>query len=252
MVFGAFLCPGENFFTSGYIVGPHRHSGRSSNQLSRQSRLHYPSPFFTPATTSALSLSRNTDTGEGSGNIFETLFTGGYGASEEDIAAAARIATKIRSASDLPGWEKAPMRRKGSTRPRHRAWGGDSELPVQEKPNYDPALEACPEKWLTQEELEAKFRLTGTQSDILFVSLAGPNKYAERDVCEEKISNWRKSGKFDQSIFVEYVKKGQNDLILGYSTFVGLNLFFVLNIVFPTNPVGNLLVYIVGGLQDMI
>uniref|UniRef100_A0A7S1FMA6 Uncharacterized protein n=1 Tax=Corethron hystrix TaxID=216773 RepID=A0A7S1FMA6_9STRA len=150
MVFGAFLCPGAKFFTSGYIVGPHRHSGRSSNQLSRQSRLHYPSPFFTPATTSALSLSRNTDTGEGSGNIFETLFTGGYGASEEDIAAAARIATKIRSASDLPGWEKAPMRRKGSTRPRHRAWGGDSELPVQEKPNYDPALEACPEKWLTQ------------------------------------------------------------------------------------------------------
>ena len=85
----------------------------------------------------------------GSGNLLEKFFTGG--AFEDDsatnLAEAVKIASRIKSAKDL-GWTKPPKRR-GNTKPRHRAWGGESELSVQDKPNYDETKEKCVEKWLT-------------------------------------------------------------------------------------------------------
>ena len=83
-------------------------------------------------------------------NILETTFTGGWGAKPEaEIEAGAiKIASRIRTLKDL-GWKK-PERRAGNIRPRHRAFGGSGEKPVQLKANYDESKEMCVEKWLTQ------------------------------------------------------------------------------------------------------
>lgn len=83
-----------------------------------------------------------------SGNLAESIFKGGMFEDEDPITDAVKIASKIKSAKDL-GWTKPP-KRAGNTRPRHRAWGGESEKPVQLKANYDESNENCVEKWLTQ------------------------------------------------------------------------------------------------------
>jgi len=191
-------------------------------------------------------------TSESSGNILDSTFTGGYGASEEEESEAASIAAKIKSVNDFPVWIKAPRARKGSQRPRHRAWGGEGESPVQEKAGFDDTLEASPEKWLTQEDMNKKFRIEGVASDVLFCALAGSGKYAERDSCESKIAKWRMSGKFDETAFMADVKKGRTDLAVGYATFVGLNLFAVLNIALPTNPVASYLYSVIEILRQKV
>jgi len=91
-------------------------------------------------------------TKNGSGNILETIFTGGAFeddfSKEEILSSATVIASKIKSTKDL-GWKIDPPKRKGKARPRHRAWGGEGEMPVQDKANYKEENERCVEKWLT-------------------------------------------------------------------------------------------------------
>lgn len=79
-------------------------------------------------------------------NAFENFFTGG--AFDGQDSEAAQLAFRIKSVNDL-GWTGQPMRR-GNARPRHRAFGGSEEKPVQDKPNYDPSNPLCVEKWLSQ------------------------------------------------------------------------------------------------------
>jgi len=127
------------------------------------------------------------------GNIFDSIFTGGAfkdtPSSDEILSSASSIASKIKSVKDL-GWTKPPKRR-GNARPRHRAWGGEGEMAIQDKANYDETRENCVEKWLTMEDFS---RLTGAApgpaADTVFVALAGGAKYAEREICEVKIAKW--------------------------------------------------------------
>ena len=101
-----------------------------------------------PITSSQLLASKNDQFNppkNGDGNILQSVFTGGqFDGVEED---AAKIASRIKSVKDL-GWS-APAKRRGKARPRHRAWGGEGEQPIQLKANYDESNERCVEKWLT-------------------------------------------------------------------------------------------------------
>ena len=74
------------------------------------------------------------------------VFNGGLLDKKE--AEAAQLAAKIKTVKDL-GWTQPPKRR-GATRPRHRAYGGQDEEPIQFKANYDESNPRCVEKWLTQ------------------------------------------------------------------------------------------------------
>jgi len=169
-----------------------------------------------------------------SGNLAESIFKGGMFGDEDPIPEAVKIASKIKSLKDL-GWTQPP-KRAGNTRPRHRAWGGESEKPVQLKANYDESNEMCVEKWLTKEEFDAKTRSSGPAADAVFVALAGGAAYAERDNVESLLAAWRDGRNFNEAAFVSSVKKGQSELLTGWAFFIGLNAFFASCIVFPTNP----------------
>lgn len=208
----------------------------------------------------------------GSGNILENKFTGGAFEdipADEILTSAAAIASKIKSAKDL-GW-KLPPKRSGAARPRHRAWGGEAELAVQDKANYDEARENCVEKWLTYEDFLVATRASpGPAADSVFVALAGGSKYAERDICEAKIAQWtggaseavstssggffgRKTGgasNFNEAAFVKTVKDGRRDLGLGWGSFLSVNGFFASCIIFPTNPAAQGLENLINGLKD--
>eukprot|EP00555_Chaetoceros_dichaeta_P014235 CAMPEP_0198257744 /NCGR_PEP_ID=MMETSP1447-20131203/7340_1 /TAXON_ID=420782 /ORGANISM="Chaetoceros dichaeta, Strain CCMP1751" /LENGTH=262 /DNA_ID=CAMNT_0043944711 /DNA_START=17 /DNA_END=805 /DNA_ORIENTATION=- len=181
----------------------------------------------------------------GSGNLLEKVFTGGSfeNDSASTLVEAAKIASKIKSTKDL-GWAKPPKRR-GNTKPRHRAWGGESELPVQSKPNYDESNEKCVEKWLTIEDFCAKTKSSGPAADAAFVALAGGAKYAEREVCEEVVMQWRSGGdskggrgggQFNEAAFEKSVKAGRVALFTGWGSFLSITTFFATCILFPTNP----------------
>jgi len=166
-----------------------------------------------------------------------SIFTGGaFDGVESDAASV--VASRVKSVKDL-GWTKAP-KRKGSTRPRHRAYGGEGENPVQFKPNYDESNPLCVEKWLTQEELEVKCKVSsGPVSDTIFVALAGGGAFAERDVCEKKIQTWRSSdgnNAFDETAFLKTVQQGRLQLGLGWLIFGSAVTFAGTGIIFPTNP----------------
>lgn len=117
--------------------------------------------------------------------------------------------------------------------------GGEGEMPIQLKANYDLQNPACPEKWLTPEEFYKFAKKTGPSADAVYVALAGGNKYAERNIVESKLERWRPNGgrRFDEDAFVKDVKDGQNDLIMGWTIFIGLNTIFISCIVLPTNPI---------------
>ncbi len=192
----------------------------------------------------------------GSGNSLEGVFKGGL--FEEDVdedaimASAIQIASKIKSTKDL-GWTKAPLR-KGNARPRSRAWGGEKEMPVQSKANYDETKENCVEKWLTIEDLMKYTKSKpGPEIDTVFVALAGGAKYAERDVCEAKIEQWTAGaarGKINEDAFKKSVKDGRFELFSGYISFLSVNSFFASCIVFPTNPAAKALESLVDSLKD--
>lgn len=112
-------------------------------------------------------------------------------------------------------------------------------MPVQLKANYDEQNPACPEKWLTPEEFYKFAKASGPSADAVYVALAGGKKYAERNIVQSKLERWRSNGGrgFDETAFMKDVKDGQNDLIRGWSFFIGLNTLFISCIVLPTNPI---------------
>ena len=211
---------------------------------------------------------------EDSGNILDSTFTGGAFEDEpaaEILASAAAIASKIRSVKDL-GWTQSAKRR-GKARPRHRAWGGEKEMAVQDKPNYDEKRENCVEKWLTYEDFLAATRASpGPAADSVFCSLAGGAKYAEREICEVKIAQWnggaseaapassgglfgRKTSRastFNEAAFIKTVNEGRTGLGLGWGAFVSVNGFFASCIIFPTNPAAKGLASLVDSLKDQV
>lgn len=160
------------------------------------------------------------------------MFTGG--AFDGVESEAAKVASRIRSVKDL-GWT-APEKRAGSARPRHRAFGGEGEEPIQAKANYDETNPNVVEKWLTQEEFEKKFRVSGPVADTVFVALAGGGAFAERNKCEACIAQWQSSGKFDEAQFVKTVQAGRRGLAIGWGIFGGANVWALAGILLPTNP----------------
>jgi len=192
---------------------------------------------------------------KGSGNSMEKIFKGGLFSDDDEseiMASAIKIALKIKTTKDL-GWTQAP-KRKGKARPRSRAWGGEGEKPVQSKANYDESKENCVEKWLTIEDLVKYTKCQpGPAADTVFVALAGGAKYAERDVCEEKIQQWTDGaarGKINEEAFIKSVKAGRNSLIASYVSFLSVNTFFASCILFPTNPAAKGLESLVDSLKD--
>jgi len=186
-------------------------------------------------------------------NILETTFTGGWGAKPEaEIEAGAiKIASRIRTLKDL-GWKK-PERRAGNIRPRHRAFGGSGEKPVQLKANYDESKEMCVEKWLTQDEFYTLVKDSSPAADTVYVALAKGASYAERDVCEKLLLAWRPNGKtFDEARFMASVKSGRTELAAGWALFLSLNGFFASSIVFPTNPLAKGLEQVIAQIQASI
>mmetsp|Transcript_8181 Transcript_8181/g.22779 ORF Transcript_8181/g.22779 Transcript_8181/m.22779 type:complete len:249 (-) Transcript_8181:197-943(-) len=187
---------------------------------------------------------------EKNSNILEATWSGGAFASMEEEASA--IASKLRSAKDL-GWTGPPLRR-GNTRPRHRAYGGTTELPIQDKPNYDPSSDNCVERWLSLEDFYVRVKESGPAADTVFVALAGGRSCVERDVAEKLIDEWRSGprGAFDESKFLASVKKGRADLAIGWAGFAAANFFFASCIVFPTNPAAKALEQALANIQSMI
>ena len=193
-------------------------------------------------------------------NILEATWNGGAFANAEDEAAL--IASKIKTVKDL-GWT-APPKRKGGTRPRHRAYGGTTELPIQSKPNYDPTAENCVEKWLSLEEFyelpvvkSSSKKASGSSStaaaDTVFVALAGGRSCAERDDCEKLIAEWRSGGNaFDEDKFLASVKRGRTDLAVGWAGITAANAFFASCIAFPTNPAAKGLEQALANIQSMM
>jgi len=173
--------------------------------------------------------------------LLPEIFTGGFFDKEDESAI--EFASKIRSIKDL-GWTE-PAKRKGSARPRHRAWGGQDEVAVQDKPNYDESMEKCVEKWLTQEVLESKIKCSGPVSDTIFVAFAGGAAFAERERVEACLAEWRggPNGKtFNEAAFFSSVKKGRIELALGWALFVLIISVAAGNIVVPNNPLNMALV----------
>jgi len=236
----------------------------SSNVLSTRTHIHTSKLHLFQGKKSEPPAAQFAQTESGSGNILESTFTGGAfedEPSDEILASAIKIASQIKSVKDL-GWTKAP-KRKGKARPRHRAWGGEGEMPVQSKPNYDEAMDNVVEKWLTIEDfLKSTRAKPGPAADSVFVALSGGAKYAERDICEAKIEQWTsgssagvKSGRkgaasFNEAAFIKTVNDGRRDLGLGWGAFVSVNTFFASCIVFPNNPAAKALESLVDNLKD--
>ena len=130
-----------------------------------------------------------------------------------------------------------PAKRAGNTRPRHWAWGGAGEKPVQDKPNYDESSPMCVEKWLGLEEFYGIVKDDSAIADTIFVALAGGGAYIERDVAESVIAKWRDGGKsFDNDAFLKTVKDGQTKFIAGWAGFGFATGTALIGIIFPTNP----------------
>ena len=183
-------------------------------------------------------------------NIFQSTLSGGAFADQDD--AAIKIASRIKTVKDL-GWT-APPKRKGGTRPRHRAFGGTTEQPIQLKPNYDETNEKCPEKWLSVDDFYNMVRDSSPAADTVFVALAGGKSCAERDICVQKLEEWRSGpqGTFDEAAFLKSVTDGRRDLAVGWGLFLSINTFFASCIVFPTNPAAKALESGLSQLQAML
>lgn len=194
-----------------------------------------------PTTTTRYLKQQPTSTPTSSNDYLAGFFTGGAFDKEED--AAIKIASRIKSVKDL-GW-RTPPRRRGSTRPRHRAYGGSTEKPLQLKAGYDESKENCPDKWLTQEEFYGLVKNSGPAADTVFVALAGGGAFAERDVCELKIANWNDGRSFNEDKFLKDVTKGRYELAAGWALFIGVVTASASCIVLPTNPLAK-------GLESLI
>lgn len=86
----------------------------------------------------------------------------------------------------------------------------------------------------------------------MFVALAGGNAFAEREVAEQKIDQWRPSGTFDETAFLKTVQQGRNELAFGWSIFSFIVGFAALGLVAPTNPGAKALEAVLGQVQASI
>lgn len=163
----------------------------------------------------------------------DKFFTGG--AFDKMDPEAAKIASRFKTVRDL-GWTNKDAKIRGNARPRHRAFGGEGEKPVQLKPNYDDSKAKCVEKWLTQEDFYAKVKNEGPAADTVFCALAGGGAFAERSICESKLEQWRPNGKFDEAAFVKSVNEGRTTLAIGWAIYSSVLFTAALGIVAPTNP----------------
>jgi hypothetical protein len=198
--------------------------------------LQQTSTAFAPT---SLSLSWTTSTRLQATSGEKDLFKAGLLANCEETAADL-ASSKIRSVQDL-GWKQPTARRPSSIRPKYWAWGGADELPLQDKPNYDASSENCPEKWLTLSDFYTIVKDDTAVADTIFVALAGGRAFVERNVAENVLEQWYsggsgKSKRFNRDAFFKTVKRGQQDFLLGWGSFLGITGFAVVGIVFPTNP----------------
>jgi hypothetical protein len=180
------------------------------------------------------------------------FFKGGLLADEDSQERAAELASrKLRTISDL-GWKGKEAKRQSNIRPKLWAFGGSSELAIQEKANYSPDNPNCPDPWLGLEDFYSLVNDDTAAADLIFVSLAGGRAFVERNSAAAVLDRWwgtsdalkdgtrnpRRNQKqqFDRLAFEQTVKAGQRDFIAGWSSFLGLTGFAATGIVFPTNP----------------
>jgi hypothetical protein len=191
---------------------------------------------------------------------------------EEEAALLA--AKKVRSLDDL-GWEtrgkpglSPRRRRRSSVRPKFWAWGGATEVPLQDKPNYDPANNPnTPDRWLSLEELYVRLDDDTAVADTIFVALAGGRAFCERDVADRVLDLWWGTGggddseaagqkqmkkkkqpsSFNRAAFYQTVQRGRQEFLAQWAAFLGVTGFAVAGIVFPTNPLQMALVDVLDG-----
>jgi hypothetical protein len=185
------------------------------------------------------------------------LFKAGLLADESSKELAIKLAsTKIRKVSDLKIWkEKSNLKNKSSSiRPKYWSFGGNDELPIQDKANYSTDNPNCSEPWLGLQDFYSVIDNDTAAADIIFVSLAGGRAFIERDVAESVLNQWwnndnNNSNKFDPISFEQTVKNGQRDFITSWSIYVGVIGIAGTGIAFPNNPIQLGLVHILDMLK---
>ena len=168
------------------------------------------------------------------------LFKGGLLADESSKELAIKLAsTKIRKVSDLKIWkEKSNLKNKSSSiRPKYWSFGGNEELPIQDKANYSTDNPNCSEPWLGLQDFYSVIDNDTAAADLIFVSLAGGRAFIERDAAESVLDQWWNNKKFDSVSFEQTVKVGQRDFITSWSIYVGVIGIAATGIAFPNNPI---------------
>ena len=168
------------------------------------------------------------------------LFKGGLLADESSKELAIKLAsTKIRKVSDLKIWkEKSNLKNKSSSiRPKYWSFGGNDELPIQDKANYSTDNPNCSEPWLGLQDFYSVIDNDTAAADLIFVSLAGGRAFIERDAAESVLDQWWNNKKFDPVSFEQTVKVGQRDFITSWSIYVGVLGIAATGIAFPNNPI---------------
>ena len=167
------------------------------------------------------------------------LFTGGIRIPTAEVAS---IASKLPKQATAYGFPSKPgLIFKKS--PKHRAWGGETEPPVQAKaiPNVDMTKV---DPWITFEEFlesSALKKVKGVDEEALqavYCALAGGARYLTRSAAEESLAKWTDSSgkKFSQSGFQSALQAGRVDLAIGWASFLFLTVGFASCIVAPTSP----------------
>jgi hypothetical protein len=197
------------------------------------------------------------------------FFKAGLLANKEEEAA--QLASKkIRSLTNL-GFSKVTknqkQRRSSSIRPKYWAWGGADERAIQDKPNYDPINnpDYCPEPWVSLPDFYTLVGDDTAVADTIFVALAGGRAFVERDVAEQVLQQWygnKNSGSggggatFNKDAFLQTVRRGQQDFLWGWGSFLSITGLALVGIVFPTNPLQIALVHaldvVVGGGKPLV
>ncbi|GMI01140.1 hypothetical protein TrLO_g3841 [Triparma laevis f. longispina] len=165
-----------------------------------------------------------------------SFFTGGYRANANEIT---KQASSMKIAPTTFGFPAKSGITIGS-KPKHRAWGGETEPPVQSKalPNIDMS---SVDPWITFEEMAECSALKNADDDVkqaIFVSLAGGQRYLNRERCEHSLSKWTdgSSNKFSAAGFERALRDGRVDLAQGWAVFLLLTVGFASCIVAPTSP----------------
>ncbi|GMI03978.1 hypothetical protein TrVE_jg9486 [Triparma verrucosa] len=164
-----------------------------------------------------------------------SLFTGGYKANPSAVTTLAKSCKPSPATFGFPSKSGIAI----GSKPKHRAWGGETEPPIQNKalPNVDMKTI---DPWVTFEEMAECPSFKNADDDLkqaIFVSLAGGQRYLDRQRCEQSLSKWTgENGKFDEAGFERALKDGRIDLAQGWAVFLVLTVGFASCIVAPTSP----------------